>query len=558
MGPSAATSHAVAAPLVDNDSVHAPVSSDDPGHDKVRSWFLGLGSEARLPLATLFYQNGANAGTYCAFAPPSYRAKALSSPGWDIGHGSHGPGFMVERDQSGSETTTYLSSASAPVEPLVIDRDFHGVRPSYRELAEQFRLFHNLYSDPATGRLLKFDDAGNEALAGEFAADHVWVLTSLVRQYQAARQVDLLLFIDSGLYYDRSLPAPSRQEWITGDLNALLSVGSAERRPMSRFLATRVLPPPPIEASGIWPYEVADTHFPAFVINTDELGNPVQFTCDPNQLANYFGANPDAPNYLTPVHFRRDVLVKYYDRPDLFSVEDGYLRCSALWGLRMDNDSSGTVIVWLGDLGLYLPAAERDYWRAFNVPPTRPISESTYRRAILGQFADSASVDLRFRVAYRRVGEAWRERYGWPLFREPEPGDVHLLDAIRLPLHDTETELEDLIRTLAKLLVDSLNETEIVRSLPDGPVDEKGIAKLARWLSQTGYPHVDRDIKTLRDLQSVRSKVVAHRKGADYDKALDRAFGPKRKAAAAQDILERTLLILEDLKTFASNEAAAS
>jgi len=549
---------AMAGRLVDNESVHAPVRTDDPGQDDVRRWFLALGSEPRLPLATRFYQDGANCGTYCALAPPSYRAQALNRPAWDLGHGSHGPGFMVERDRSGTETATYLSSSSAPVRPLVIDRDFNGIRPSYRELVEEFRLFHNLYSDSATGRLLKFDDAGYETLAGEFASDHVWVLTSLVRQFQAATQLDLLLFIDSGVYYDGSLPAPSTQEWLTEDLNAVLNVGSAERRPFSRFLATRVVLPPPIEASGLWPYEVADTHFPEFVIDTDEMGNPAQFTCDPDQLANYFGANPDAPNYLTPVHFRRDVLVKYYDRPDLFSVEDGYLRCRDLWGLRMDNDSPDTVIVWLGDLGLYLPAAERDYWRAFNVPPTRPISESTYRRAILGQFADSASADLRFRIAYRRVGEAWRERYGWPLFREPEPGDAHLLDAVRLPLHDTETELEDVIRTLAKLLVDSLNEADLARPLPQGPADEKGIAKLGRWLTQAGYPHIDRDINFFRDLQLVRSKVAAHRKGADYEKALDRAFGTKRKADAAQDLLARSLLTLQDLTTFASNEVSAS
>ncbi|MEZ5431153.1 MAG: hypothetical protein R3F31_08240 [Verrucomicrobiales bacterium] len=35
----------------------------------------------------------------------------------------------------------------------------------------------------------------------------------------------------------------------------------------------------------------------------------------PGALANYFGANPDALNFLTPVFFRPEVLAKYYADP---------------------------------------------------------------------------------------------------------------------------------------------------------------------------------------------------------------------------------------------------
>lgn len=530
----------------------APVRREDPGQDDVRAWFLGLGSQASLPLCTSLYEDGISCGTFCALAPPSYRAEALRDPGWDLMHGPHGPGFSQEWDGSGAEIIRYLRIPSDPVEPLMIDREFHGIRPAYRELSEEFRLFHQLYDDVAKGNLLKFDDAGNEEVAAQIKPDEVWALTSLVRRYQAARHLDLLLFIDSVLYYDASLTPPGESAWVTADMNAVLRVGDTDGRPFSRFLATRVLPPPPIDRSGVWPFEQLEADYPAFIIGTNEHGDPVRFTSDPDKLSNYFGVNPGAPNYLTAVHFRRDVLVKYYDRPDMYTVEDGYLRCRALWGLRMDNDTSDTVIVWLGDLGRDLPASERDYWRSFNVPPTGPISETAYRRAILGQFADAQSTDLRFRVAYRRLGEGWRERFGWPLFLDPEPGDAHLLDTVRRPLHNTDTEFEDLVRTLAKLLVDSLNEAEIARTLPPGPTGDKGISKLERWLSQAGYANADRDISFLRDLQSVRSAGAAHRKGSDYEKALDRALGAKRRAAAGNDLLERALPLLEDLATFAA------
>jgi hypothetical protein len=66
--------------------------------------------------------------------------------------------------------------------------------------------------------------------------------------------------------------------------------------------------------------------------HNDVTGKPVRHTCDPDKLANYFGKNPEAPHYLTPVFFRAEVLEKYYADPGKYSVEDGSLRCGRLWG----------------------------------------------------------------------------------------------------------------------------------------------------------------------------------------------------------------------------------
>ena len=106
-----------------------------------------------------------------------------------------------------------------------------------------------------------------------------------------------------------------------------------------------------------------------FTIDTDGSGKPVRQTCDPDKLANYFGKNPDAPHYFTSVFFRGEVLAKYYADPAKYSVEDGYLRCGSLWELRMDNDHTDVVVVFLGDLGRDLSEAERNYWLSFNIPP---------------------------------------------------------------------------------------------------------------------------------------------------------------------------------------------
>ena len=117
------------------------------------------------------------------------------------------------------------------------------------------------------------------------ATDDVHVLTSLVRQYQAAKQMDLLLFIDSFVYYDPSLPPPADQEWQTPEINGTLNGGDADGRPFSRFLATRVLPPPPRKYAGVWPYKKDDEHYPDYIIGTDDVGTAVLSTCNPDKLA---------------------------------------------------------------------------------------------------------------------------------------------------------------------------------------------------------------------------------------------------------------------------------
>ena len=68
-------------------------------------------------------------------------------------------------------------------------------------------------------------------------------------------------------------------------------------------------------------------------------------------MSNYFGANPDAPHYLTPIFFDSAVLSKYYSNPEKYKVDDGIIRCGTLWSLYIDNQNTGYVSAYLGDLG---------------------------------------------------------------------------------------------------------------------------------------------------------------------------------------------------------------
>ena len=167
-----------------------------------------------------------------------------------------------------------------------------------------------------------------------------------------------------------------------------------------------------------------------------------------------------------------------------------------------------------------MPESERPYWQKFNIVPDGDPSPTLVRRAFQGEWADPEAPDLRFKSAYNRFNAKWQKKFGWALFREPEPGDEHVLQRLRVPLTNSQPEFEAQVMGLAKVLVDALNEKAIQKQLPTRIKDEKGIGKLGRWLQQENYPSAERDIAFLRRVQRLRSKLTAHRKGSDYEAVL--------------------------------------
>lgn len=512
-------------------------ASTEMEQDTQLKLFRNLGNGAWTILKDSKYGDGISFGIYCALGDPGCRSKFLADPGWDLRVTAGAPGFS----QGGGETTYHRDWSDDGVEPLVLQREFHGAREDYVEIQQEFRLFHNLAVDRQTGNLIKPHDDGTEEVAVKFDGKQVLVRTRLIKQYMAARQMDLHLYIDSVVYGSNDEAMP--EEWVIETDDTRLELHTPKRvpfeKPFSRLLGKKILPPGPIETSGVWPFE-APEEYPEFIIGEDEHGRPVRFTCDPDQLADYFGKNSEAPHYLTPVHFRKEVLQKYYDRPELYSVSDGGVRCAALWSCRIDNDHADRVIVFLGDLGRDLPASERDYWRGFMISPDAKISETNFRRSFLGHFTDPKSVDLIFKRRYDDVNEAWSSLYGWPLFRTPEGPDKHLFRRLRLPLNDSQAEFESAIRVLTQLLVDALNEKQIDSLLSSKEPNEKGISKLGRVFAQEEHLR-EIDVKVLRSLQEVRSKVTAHRKGSDYEKILDKNFGNHRGREAVEGLMEDLL-----------------
>ncbi len=490
---------------------------------------------------------------YSALLPEPRIERALKNSSWEVHIGQGGFGFSQGYDD-GTTTTTYERFPDNGVELLIISRTFHGIRPNELELVEEFRLLFNLWEDRATRTYYYFDDAGNAVKAATVEPRQVRVLTSLLRRYQAAKQLHLALYSDS-THFSSDLPN-ARENWKheddTSRFEYLREHPDVSSRKFSRLLGKRIFSPPPQEECDLWPFEQAE-RFEKFIIGATPDGKEIIHTSDPDTLANYFGANPDSPHYLTPVYFRREVLNKYYAEPDRYSVEDGYLRCAGLWGLRLDNDQPGHIMVFLGDLGRDIPFSEAQYWKSFNIPPPEEgPSETLVRRAFGAEFADPKSADLKFSRIYGATNDAWQERFGAQLFKPLHEDDRHVLSKLHTPVGDGQAEFDEQILYLAKLLVDSLNEQALTNAA-DGPKDEKGLAKLQRLLEHQGVADARALLKPLADVQGLRSRSAAHRKGSSFDITV--AIGELGRREGFNKLLEAAISALEALKGIAEMEA---
>lgn len=478
------------------------------------------------------YNGKGEPAIWCALLDSRAAARTLEHMGWDFNLDDGKPSFS-QGSKDGETVVTYhrFGAHGDGIRPLLYRRFFNGAFPIYFEFEEEFRLYHDLAHDPKRGLLLAFDESGREIEAARMEENGVRAQTKYLRQYQAGTGLHLAIYFENHRYSNvpvSDIPetlrrvqhkdATTRWEYFAADWNR---DGWAT---ISGVVGKVILPPPPREAAGVWPFDGRDQkRFADFIIGADGEGTLLEHTSNPNQLDNYFSANPGATQYLTPVYFRREVLAKYFAESHRFTVADGRVGCLGLWSCQIDNDRQDVVAVFLGDLGRDLPYEEQLHWRTFNIPYEGKLSETSVRRNFLAQFTNASSPDLAFQFSYQRLAECWQAKQGWTLFLPLREGDAHLLDAIRIPVTNAQAELDEQIGFLTKLLVDSLNEkgiTKIIGPLPEGKTGS--ITRFEVFLTTSGFPSVDMVVKFLRNLQSLRSTGTAHRKGSQYTELVEK------------------------------------
>ena len=405
-------------------------------------------------------------GIYCALIPSRQVDQVLAKSSWDLSIGHGMPGTTVNY-KSEEEQVEYLRyGADDGVEPLIINRDFNESQTNYRkrvrynEISEEFRFFHNLYHDREKEEYIKIDDEGNEHIVAAVEPDCIQIRLKEIRQFLAVK--DMYLSIQFSFQGD--LKYSSEELGVSEDE----MVGEGKTKPIRQATADgdicwwhwqhrgyndirmlegkRLIEPLP-KSQSVFPGFAEEPKCVEFIIDVDGNGDEINHTSD-------------APHRMDPVYFHKQVLDKYYNKPSIYSVEDSRVSCP-WWAVRLDNHHEDKVIVLLRDLSS-LPYTEQQHWRTYNIPPEGGLSKTFFERYLKGSFtATSDRPEHLFKHRYAHLQKESEKYLGWQLLRPLDPRDEHHLKRLRVPSTNEQSDFDDLVLSLTKILIDSLNQKEL-------------------------------------------------------------------------------------------------
>lgn len=273
--------------------------------------------------------NGASAAFWAALMPVENIDEAYRDYSWNSYIGTQCPGFIEYGDKITYEANPLNFDSCLNI---VQYREFYGIKPNYVEISEEFRLLNNLYHDINTNIFYEIEENGEcTEVAKIINNDCAYIKLKSLMKFAAAKQMALLLFFDIRVKISGSLQKNGLKEFSTtvNEDGLFFGLWGGEQRLLETYsysilMGKRILLPKPVEECVYEPYSRnEENEYPEYIIGIDEYGEPRSYTSNPAKLSNYFGANPGAPHYLTPVFFKKEVLQRYLSRPNIFSVEAG-------------------------------------------------------------------------------------------------------------------------------------------------------------------------------------------------------------------------------------------
>lgn len=487
-------------------------------------------------------EEGVSDLVYCVLVPLSRMEHHLQSANWAEGVTGWRPGVVIRYRGSEEEKYYHRFGSGGDTEPLAILRDFDGLREQFLEISEEFRLFHNLYSDDGLS-YYKYDEVGDNHRIASISDTRAQLRLKEIRQFCGAKDMALAIQFDCRKISKSPISTLGLDEVSTDDNREDLLIWNLVRRDsqgdgsFSRLLGLRFVRPTAKSETGLWGFSEPDKRGVDFIVGNTG-GQTVM-------------AQPGSgANFLTPVHFRKDVLDKYYAKPSRYEVRDNYVSCANLWSLTIDNHHDNKVVAWLGDLWRSLPYREQIYWKSFNIEPIGGVSKTFFDRQIEARFADSSRPEHNFQTRYREFISTCEEKLDWHLLRPLQEKDKHHQVTLRVPSTDEVRDLDEIVLSLTKVLIDSIDVRRIRSLLPEALSKDctRGIDCLKLLLEDRGAENADPHIKFLRSLQRLRSKGVAHRKGRGYEKLLrDSGWSQMSERDIVRSLIEESVALLEFL-----------
>lgn len=499
--------------------------------------------------------DGTSYYTWSALVPLEKIPSLLEDPHW------HRPNFTPWAEMESDQKNVFYDKWNAGgMEPLILERYFYGVKERHLEIAEDFRLFHNLYNDQNRGEFIKIFDSGEEeVVVKESPEGLVSIRCRELKEFLTIKSMALCVFFA----HDKKSYAPIENLDITSgcteilfsDEHVLYVIISREMRDWqtekkywnSRFIGKKIYFPynDPYK-TNFGNFKSMREDYETFIIRTDENDEQITHPCDPAKLEKFADIG-----FLTPISFKREVLEKYRKDPK-YEVSAGHVRCGDLWYLTIDTGNPDKVCVFLGDLGEQLPYSEQQHWRHYNIASSGGMSEWFFKWQHGNLVEDPTSPEFLFIQKYKETKLKWKEILGWKIFKDLSKEDTHALNTISIP--NSQNDMDIMILTITKCLCDSINTDAPELSKHINSKEKKsnrlgGITVLDRYLASKNMLQRHFINKWLKNIQAVRSAGAAHIKTADYtEKLAEFKTGSENLRETAGNILIAGIAILDALE----------
>lgn len=455
--------------------------------------------------------------TFCAMIPQEKirENNYMEKCEWGFSTDSFGKaGFGTYGFGDNEEIFYFDGQTSENFEYLVALRYFEKYSTSI-EINPKFVWYGNLvkqnqgYVDPISDELIiKVDDS------------HIEVQRKYLKDFLCAEKKICIIVFDHRRFYNSDSDVKEKFREYKGE-NYIFEYCNMEARGVSReynacssIMGKVLITPFKKPHHSDYKYYTDEEKYETFIIDYDEEEEEkIEFICDEKKLGNYFGANPEAPHFLTPVFFDIKVLEKYKNDPRNYTIGDSSITFLNIWSIPFNINNERKVSVWLGDLGR-IPYEEQQYWKLFNILPSGKMETNFVKRQLYSIWTDASRIESRLLSTINRFNALVSDIYDDIIFKFLSDSDKEIYNTFMLPINYSLPEYQSFLLQLSKLTVESINVRLIKKVMGEDYTSEvsgKGsVLQLGIFLKYTKLDEAERISSAIRKAYNSRNKLSGH------------------------------------------------
>ncbi|WLF70980.1 hypothetical protein Q6375_08370 [Clostridium septicum] len=462
------------------------------------------------------------------------KSEILKTDTWEFSVNSFGKSYFEKVYRNGTESINFKSGQYEEIyEYLIAIRSFNGKYERCIEINPKLIWYKNLVK--VDGNYL---DPENDDIIIRIETNRIEVKVNYLKDFLSSENYICIVCFDHRRFFECESDLKYESNQILRENLIITFVKNiythSKKNGLSSIIGKVIIDPyvKPLHSDYIDFTE--EKLYETFIIDKDEkTGRPIEFVCDENKLANYFGANPDSPHFLTPVYFNKKVLNNYINDTKNYTVMDSLIVYLDRWSLPYTVNEYNKVVVWLGDLGR-IPYNEQKLWKVFNELPNGEVEENFYKRQIMCEWTDSSIKEKGIINKINELNKIFIGKYGEALFNEISKTDKEIESAILIPATNSIPVYQNFLMQLSKITVERINKRFIKSKLSSTLIyDENGKEYGSRillfnYLSTLNIKSKDKLNEIFKIIYNSRNKLSGHTGSEEqYNKVWGREKGYK-------------------------------